>query len=207
MNASAPAATPLGPVLGRLARPGTAAPEDALRLALVDRMITTPPVDGADWVAAWRITAIAFADAIMAEARDGIERAALHARLPGRRLQAELPSDQEREVLIERFAAEAMQLEALADLGGDAQAVQRRRAAALNLAWDGALELSRVERRRWQRRAETVAQWRRPWRPLAITAALLLGGGLVVAAWLGGWWPAPAWFHPAIDAFWGLPWP
>ena len=55
--------------------------------------------------------------------------------------------------------------------------------------------------------AAELSAWRRPLRPV-----LVVGGGvvmltLIVAAWLGGWLPAPAWFAPIGAWVWSLPWP
>lgn len=198
--------TTLAPALGRLAA-APSRPDDDLRLDLIDRLVA-PGVaaDGQAWVRAWRVTAEALAERVIAEATDDLQRAATHSRFPSARLARLLPDTEVRELLAERLAAEGMELERLAPQG-DGSAVRRMRGAALEAAWDAALAVVQGERRQWRARAADVDAWRRPWRPLVVGGTMLGLVLLVAAAWIGGWMPAPTWFRPVIDAFWRLPWP
>ena len=83
--------TTLAPALGRLAA-APSRPDDDLRLDLVDRLVA-PGVaaDGQAWVRAWRVTAEALAERVIAEATDDLQRAATHSRFPSARLARLLP--------------------------------------------------------------------------------------------------------------------
>jgi hypothetical protein len=206
MTSPLPDRPPLGPALGRLARPPHGAADDALRLALIDRLIQSEPLGGGDWVRIWRETATEWAGAVLEDASDALRRAATRSRLPGARLAALLPDSESHQVLVERICAEAMALE---DLAGEplGPATTRRRGATLAAAWEGAAALVAAERARWQERAGTIAAWRRPWRPLLLVAVVLVPAVVLAALWIGGWVPTPSWFQPVVTAFWDLPWP
>jgi hypothetical protein len=206
MTESLPDRPPLGPALGRLARPPQGSADDGLRLTLVDRLIQSEPLGGGDWVRIWRETATEWAGAVLEEASDSLRRAATRSRLPGARLAALLPDPESHHVLVERICAEAMALE---DLAGEpfGAATTRRRGATLAAAWEGAAALVAAERARWRERADTIGAWRRPWRPLVVTALMLLSAAALAALWIGGWVPTPSWFQPVVSAFWDLPWP
>jgi hypothetical protein len=197
----------IAPALGRLAAPPGSGPDADLRIDLVDRLVVPGAAEsGPGWVTAWRATAEALADRVFEEASADLRRAAIRSRYPAGHLAGLLPDDTARDVLVERLAAEAMELERMASFPAD-PATTRARGAALEAAWDAAVGVVRAERRRWLALAQEVDGWRRPWRPLAVVGSVLVVLALVAAAWIGGWLPAPAWFRPVVDAFWGLPWP
>lgn len=199
--------TAVAPTLGRLASPPGRGGDDDLRIELVDRLVAPGAAEqGGAWVVAWRATAEALAERILAEASADLHRAATHARYPTGRLASLLPDGQAREVLVERLTAEGMELERLEQAAPGAATV-RMRGAALEAAWDAAQAVARAERSRWLAAATEVDRWRRPWRPLVVTAASAAVLLVVLAAWIGGWLPAPTWFRPVVDAFWRLPWP
>lgn len=198
--------TPLGPALGRLARPANGSAFDPVRLALIDRLVGSTPSSGEDWVAAWREAATALADQVLSDGEAELRRAATNSRLPEQRLRPLLPGGAEREVLIEKLVAAAIPLEELVN-EPVTSATTRNRGAALEAAWDASVQVVRGETARWRASAGRVAAWRRPWRQLVLAAIVLVPLTTLVAAWLGGWVAAPAWFQPAIDQFWRLPWP
>lgn len=200
---------PLSVDLGRLARPASAAPYEAVRLALLDRLIlagAAGPVGHATWEAAFAEAAGALRRDVLAMATDAVQAAARRSRLPAGRLRDALPDDAIAESLEERLLACGMPRERLAEMAIDPPG-RRARGAALEGAWDAAVALALTESRRWQRHATELAAWRRPLRPLLLSlgaVAMLLA---LMAAWLGGQLPAPDWFQPVHRAFWALPWP
>ncbi len=201
--------TALGPALGHLADPPRDAPYEALRLDLLDRVVqvaTTGTANGAAWVAAWEATAQALADTVLAEARDGMREAVAHARYPARRAAALLPDAETADALLQRLRAAGMPLEALA-AAPTTPDLTRRRAAAVDAAWETARQIAVSDLARWRAIAREISAWRRPLRPVLIAAGVALALVAVTAAWLGGWVPAPAWFAPIGAWFWSLPWP
>lgn len=196
----------LAPALGRLGAPGRHAGDERVRLALVDRLVSAGEPAGGEWVAAWHAASVTLAESLLATASRQLEKAALHSRMPKHRLATLLPDDAARARLIEQFAAEGIELERLEGLAPGA-ATDRVRGAALEAAWDRAQAVARREQDRWNRVASGVRHWRRPWRPLLILAGVAIPLVTLLAAWLGGWLPAPTWFDPIGQAFWSLPWP
>jgi hypothetical protein len=116
------------------------------------------------------------------------------------------PSAEAAERLLQRLLAEGMPLEVLEPAAVDA-ATDRRRGAALEAAWEGAVGVATAEAARYRQVAERTLAWRRPWRPLVMAGAAITIVALVIAAMIGGLVPAPDWFVPVIDWFWSWPWP
>lgn len=200
---------PLAPALGRLAAPPAGTPWDPIRLDLVDALVEVHAagrLDGAAWLAAWTTAATAVRDRVIAEARDRLRRAAVHSRLPERRLAELLPDQAAGERLLHRLLAEGMALEELESGGSDPER-QRRRGGALEAAWEGAMRIAAVEAGRYRTMADRTMAWRRPWRPLVLIGTVAVLVASLVAAVIAGVIPAPAWFRPVVDWFWGLPWP
>lgn len=197
----------LATTLGRLAAPPAAQPFDAIRLDLLDQLVTghshAPGHDA--WAGAWERAATALRDAVIADARAGLHAAALHSRYPARKLAAIGPDPEAAEALRHRLLAEGMRLETFEGQPADAP-TDRRRGAALEEAWGGAVRIALTEALRWRSAAGRIAAWRRPMRPFWALTALGLAVSIVVAGWLGGQLPAPAWFRPLHDAWWSLPW-
>lgn len=150
--------------------------------------------------------AMALRDAVTSEARTRLERAAVESRYPADLLRAELPDAAAADRLLQRLLAEGMPLE---QLEGEVASPEltRRRGAALESAWEAAVQIANAESARYRALAARIAAWRRPWRRLAIAAGVATVLALVVAAWIGGYLQAPGWFTPVVDWFWGLPWP
>lgn len=196
----------LAPALGRLGAPARSGGDERVRLALVDRLVSGGVPTGERWVAAWRDASTTLADGVLEAASARLRSAAAHSRMPKGDLLNALPDDAARTRLIEQFMAEGIELERLEELAPGA-ATDRIRGAALEAAWDRAQAVARREQDRWHQIASGVRHWRRPWRPLLISAAVLIPLATLLAAWLGGWLPAPAWFDPIGHAFWSLPWP
>jgi hypothetical protein len=199
--------TALAPALGRLAAPPNPhAPFEAIRLALVDRLVRARhhgTLDDDAWLDEWRTATDELAHAVLDEARGAMQRAAAVSRFPARRLAVLLPDRDYEQELRTRLQAEGVPLERLAGIGAGA----RQRGAALESAWDAAVRVASIERHRLQAVASELERWRRPWRPFVIVAAAALVFTTALAALLGGVLPAPAWFQPVTDWFWGLPWP
>lgn len=201
--------TPLSADLGRLARPGSAAPFTAIRLALLDRLIrfeVAGQLDHAAWEEAFAEAAGALREEVVARATEVVEAAGRRSRYPAARLRARVPRGEVAETLLHRLLACAIPLERLAAAAEDPTG-RRARGAALEGAWEAAEALASAELNRWRCVAEGIATWRRPLAPLLVglgTLAVVLG---IVAAWLGGQLTAPEWFRPFHAAFWRLPWP
>jgi len=201
--------TPLGTALGHLADPPRHAPYEALRLDLLDRIVGVSAdgrADGPAWVAAWEATAQALAETVLAEARDAMRQAVTHSRYPARRAAALMPDAETADILLQRLIAAGIPLEALA-AGPSTDDITRQRAAALEAAWDEARTIAVADLARWRAIAAELSAWRRPLRPVLVAAGVALLLTLVIAAWLGGWLPAPGWFAPIGAWFWSLPWP
>lgn len=208
-DALAPMTTPLSADLGRLALPARAAPLEAERLALLDRLIQADArgeLHHAEWEAAFADSAAAIRDLVMARAEEAVHAGAASSRYPGALLRDRLPGSEAAEALLHRLLACAMSVEALAGHGEDAS-TRRARGAALEGAWEAAMAVAAAEGAVWERRAQEIARWRRPIRPRVLTMAGLTAGLVVLAGWLGGQFPSPGWFEPVHTAFWSLPWP
>lgn len=142
---------------------------------------------------------------VLAEAEQMVRSAAAHSRYPSRRLQALLPDAEVADTLLHRLTAEAIPLERYEGLGDDPVS-RRARAAALEMAWEGAVRVAGAETARWRTIAMQVAAWRRPTGILWTVSVSVVLGALVVAGWLSGAIASPSWFHP-INALWWRLWP
>lgn len=195
-------------MLGRLAMPPVARPWEAIRLDLVDALVAAGAGGGmtpSACATAWATAAAALATAVQDEARAAIEAAVVHSRYPATRLAPLLPDAEQHDILLQRLLAAAIPLERLA-AAPDGEATQRARGAALETAWDDAVQIARAETARWRAVASRVAAWRRPWAPVIAVGGVVVVLTLVVSAWLGGQLDAPGWFDPIATWFWGLPW-
>lgn len=201
--------SPVAPALGRLAAPPRGRPHDPTRLALVDQIValnSRERLDGDAWLAAWEQAARALRDHVIAEAEARIDRAAARSRYPAGRLAEARPDADAADSLLNRLLAEGAALERMAGPERD-DALTRMRGAELEAAWGAAVRLADAELMHWTGVARDIENWRRPWRPFVIIAAVLLSLAVVIAALLGGLVPAPGWFTPVSDWFWSLPWP
>lgn len=195
-------------MLGRLAMPPVARPWEAIRLDLLDTLVTRRTEAGLPQhlcTTAWATAAAALASAVVEEAGRAITAAAAHARYPDRRLAPLLPDAEQHDMLLQRLLAAAIPLERLAD-APETTATHRARGAALEAAWDEAIRIAQTETVRWRGVAARVAAWRRPWTPVIIAGGVVVLLALIIAAWLGGQLDAPEWFTPIATWFWGLPW-
>ncbi len=200
---------PLGAELGRIARPGTNAPFDDVRFALLDELLAAKqgaPMAHAAWQQAFDHAARSLRMRVIEKAERGLREAGQISRYSARRLAALLPDAEAADALLHRLLAEGMPLERCEALP-DNDAARRRRALALEAAWEGAVGIARGEAGRWRLRAAQVAEWRPSRRPFWIGAGVVLALTVLVAAWLGGQLRAPAWFTPVSRFWWGLPWP
>ncbi|HET9133374.1 MAG TPA: hypothetical protein VFN90_03640 [Gemmatimonadales bacterium] len=198
--------TTLGSALGHLADPPREAPYEALRLDLLDRVVQVAAADGTAWVTAWDATSRALADAVLAEARDAIQGAARYARFPSRRVAALLPDAETADALLQRLRAAGIPLETLATRATTPD-ITRERAAAMEAAWHEARQIALGDLARWRAIAGEIAAWRRPLRGVLLASTVAVVIVAILAAWLGGWLPAPGWFAPIGTWFWSLPWP
>jgi len=201
--------SPIGAALGRIAAPG-ATGFDEVRLELADTVIAANAAGHLDqlrWEEAFQHAAGRLADAVSSQLTVSLTGAAAYANYPRRRLHAMLPDAEARDALYQRLLAEAMPLEALSPLSDDDPGANRRRAAALESAWDGAVRVAEAEARRGRALADAVARWRRPTGAAWAASGVLVIVAVIVASWLGGQLDAPHWFEPVARFWWGLPWP
>ncbi len=199
---------PLDAALGRLGAPPSPAPFDEIRLVMLDTLLVErrSSAGHAPWHLAWDRTATLMRDTVLGDARAALRAAAEHSRYPSRRLAALDPDDETAEILRNRLLAAGMALERFENEPGDPD-TDRRRGAALEQSWDGAVQVATADAARWRSIAAEVASWRRPMRPFWLVLTAAIGVTAVGAAWLGGQLDAPAWFAPVRDWWWGLPWP
>jgi hypothetical protein len=170
------------------------------------RAALDPPV----WLDVWRTAAAAVGDRVPAVIEARLRNAALRTRFPPRRLRALLPPPDDARVLRARLDAAGIPLEetlARPVQGGAWWDEIRRRAGALEEAWERLENVVRTELAAAAEREARIASWRpSPALPLAIgaiAAALLVWLGLA----LGGLVPRPGFLDPFNDWFWSLPWP
>jgi hypothetical protein len=200
--------TPLAAELGRLAAPAQGTPFDDVRLALLDAIIGAKAAGdmGQDaWEEVFGSAMRSLRLRVLAEAETAIRAAAAHSRYPIRRLHAALPDANAADTLLHRLLAEGMPLERFEGFADD-PVTRRARAAALETAWDGAVRVATAERSRWRAAAMQIAAWRRPMLQLWILSVALLLLAALIAGWLSGELPAPAWFRPVNEWWWRL-WP
>lgn len=199
---------PLDAALGRLGAPPSPAPFDEIRLAMIDTLLVERRTGAGHepWQRAWHRAATLIRDTVLEDARASLRAAAAHSRYPSRRIAALDPDDETAEILRNRLLAAGMPLEQFEGAPADAE-TDRRRGAALEQSWDGAVQVAVADAARWRSIAAEVASWRRPMRPFWMVVIAALGITAVIAAWLGGQLDAPAWFAPVRDWWWGLPWP
>lgn len=233
----------LGPLLGRLAAPAGASsglvPLDDVRISLVTELFQLAgaarafaaegDLDSAmqslnrhGWQAAWERAVTEAADRVATRIEHRFRSAASESRLPRRKLQKVLLTDDERrgiavrlgsgggalvealdrmEVLMRRAVRSAPESSDAGELWKKALTGVARR---LESAWLALEEAARAEEAAWQEDMDHVRRWKRPRLPLwIITIALsaaLLWAGLV----LGGFLPSPEWFRPVANQFWGI---
>lgn len=206
---TAPVTPSLAAQLGRIAAPPHGAPFESVRLALLEALITARhegSLTHETWQRAFDHAARSLRLRVIEHAERELRAAAAQSRFPRRRLAALLPDAEAADALLHRLLAEGIPLERF-ERQSDTDEMRHRRALAMEAAWEGAAAIAKAESLRWSGVAATVAAWRRPTAPVWVASALLLGGSLLVAAWLGGELPAPEWFDPIGRIFWGLPWP
>jgi hypothetical protein len=179
-----------------------------VRLALLDAVIAAKAAGRLDqeaWEEAFGSAARSLRLRVLADAEQMLRASAAHSRFPTRKLQGLLPNADAADSLLNRLLAEAMPLERFAGLGDDPVS-RRARAAALETAWEGAIRVADGEAARWRATAAQVTAWRRGTTPLWVITAGLLLLTLLLAGWLSGDIPSPAWFRPINDFWWRL-WP
>ncbi|HEY4099388.1 MAG TPA: hypothetical protein VGM20_00770 [Gemmatimonadales bacterium] len=200
--------TPIAAELGRVALPAQRTPFDDVRLALLDTIVAAKDEanGGAGvWLEAFAAAARSLRLRVVADADAALRAAARHSHYPSRRLRGLLPDQEAADTLLNRLVAQGIELEHLESASGD-PAMRRARAAALEVAWEGAVTLAVREAARWRVVAAQVAAWKRPIVPAWTVAAIVIAAAFVVSGWLGGELASPSWFHP-INALWWNLWP
>ncbi len=202
----------IGPWLGVVASPrprpapgGVAL--DAVRLALVDRLLRGGAGGAAPWLAAWEEAVGQAVGLTVTTINQFATDAATRSLAPERVVRAAQPDPGDVRMIEARLASTGIPLETAAAHGDGAQLPLSRLGGALEEAW---LELERTVTaivQEWQPRARLVAAWRRPQAPLWIGTAALVLLAIVTGAMLGGYLPSPGWFRPFTNWWWSLPWP
>jgi len=199
----------LGPDLGRLAAPPSAAPFEGIRISMVDALISARAggEPGHDpWRHAWEGAVGQLRDSVISDAHLTIDAAGSYSRFPSGRLARAMPDAEAEEILLNRLLAEGIPLERFEGAAGGG-VLDRQRAAALEQAWDGATRLAQSSTARWRSAAAEISAWRRSMMPFWVISGLLVLGALLVSAWLGGFLPAPVAFEPVHRWWWSLAWP
>jgi hypothetical protein len=179
-----------------------------VRLSLLDAVVAANAAGKLDqqaWEEAFGSAVRSLRLRVLADAEQMVRAASTHSRYPARRLPALLPDALAAESLLNRLLAAGMPLERFEGLGDDPVS-RRARAAALDVAWEGAVDVATAETARWRAVAARVAAWRRPTATLWVITALILAGAMLLAGWLSGEIPSPEWFHP-VNEFWWRVWP
>lgn len=222
----------LGPWLGPLVEPGRrfAAGElvlDDLRWALATAVfegageararLARGDADGArralgadTWLAAWERAVVDTSGRTVEEIERRFRAAARLSRMPRPLLEELLPDEAARRALAARLGATGIPLEEalgrLEQTDGQWPEPIRRLAGELEVAWDALEHAVLAELARVEPVLAPVREWKRPWRPLALTAIALGLAVLWLGLVLGGYLRVPAWFRPAAEWIWGLGW-
>ncbi len=202
----------IGPWLGVVSSPRTrpapgGVPLDAVRLALVDRLLREGGRGAAAWLAAWEEAAGQAVSVTVAAINQAATEAAARSLAPERVVRAARPDPDDVRVIRARLGSAGIPLETAAATGDGADVPLSRLGGALEEGW---LELERMVTaimQEWLPRARLVAAWRRPQAPLWIGTATLLLFAIVTGLMLGGYLPSPRWFKPFTNWWWSLPWP
>ena len=195
--------TELGPLLGRLtSSPNQSAPAEAL-LSPVRLELVTGIFERAGWSAAWEQAVSQAGRTISSEIESRLRAAAQVSRYPARRLNQELPTVEDRSVLLARLASAGIQYEEAITRVEDPTQI-RRASGELEVAWDQLVVTASEELSRWDLRATRIRSWRRPWTPFVLATAVVLALAIWVGLVLGGYLRSPSWMRPLADWVWSL---
>lgn len=189
---------------------------EARRLAARDeRQAALAAVGRTAWLEAWEEAVAGVAELLGAQIEDRLRAAALHARMPRRRLARLLPDATARRALVARLggtgvglvpALDLLERRAEAALGATGldrdvmdgwQEALRTAGRRLDAAWIALEETVEREWAHWERLAAEIAAWRKPWWPVVATGAIVLAGAVWLGLVLGGYLAAPGWFAAA----------
>jgi hypothetical protein len=237
MAAPQPLVPELGPLLGRLSVPrGPASglvPLDDIRLRLVSELFDLAgaarefagegDIPGAvqslnrqGWLAAWERAVDAAAKRVAERISARIESAAAEVRLPKKKLQRLLLTEEERRGIEVRLGSGGSFLvEALDELEATVREASRKPVPAsrwrdalggvarrLESAWVALEEAAAREEASWQQDIAEIRRWRRAQWPLWIVTLVVLGASLYLGAVLGGLTPAPELLRPLAEWWW-----
>lgn len=202
----------IGPWLGVVSSPRPrpapgGVPLDAVRLALVDRLLREGGRGAGAWLAAWEDAVGQAVTVTVTAINQAATDTAARSLAPERVVRAARPDPDDMRMIQARLGSAGIPLEAAAARGTGADVPLSRLGGALEEAW---LDLERMVAatvQEWLPRARMVAAWRRPQAPLWIGTAALLLFALVTGLMLGGYLPSPGWFKPFTNWWWSLPWP
>jgi len=186
---------------------------EARRLAgREERQAAVGAIGRTAWLEAWEEAVGAVATLVAERAARRLAAEARAARLPRRKRRRLLPDEGEQRAIAARLGSAGAalvpaldQIEVRAEAALEATALERDAVEAwqdalrtsarrLEASW---LDLENAvvgETRRWERMADDVSRWRKPWWPVVVVTVL----GLAIAGWLGlvlgGQLQAPGWF-------------
>lgn len=188
--------------------------------SLDDRAAIIGSLHPRNWRALWDQALAAVAGRTATAINEGFERAAAESRYSRRSLARQQVSSTELAAITARLGAGAISFEQalhrLEELAGAAGASGASGEAAfgrwgealtaaarqLETAWLALEEAVDREGKRWQPEIEKVRRWKRPKWPLWLISAVVIGVATWVGLVLGGFIPAPAWFHPVAEFWW-----
>jgi hypothetical protein len=162
----------------------------------------------AAWLEVWEQAVAAVARSVENEVERRLRDAAMVSRYPAKRLAAALPDAEERRLLAARLSAAGSGLETavglLLDDSRPWNEAIRLVTGELQTAWQQLSAAALREIERWERRAGEIRAWRRPWLPLLLGGAALLGIAGYLGLVLGGYLQVPAWLRPFAEWVWNL---
>lgn len=173
-----------------------------------------------DWRAAWDRAVSGAAGRVKEAIDERLDRAAAESRYPARALARLKVREGEQAAIAARLGAGAIPFEqALARLDELSSPATRggvegeaafaawwegvtEAARRLDAAWASLAERANAEVQRWQGEVETVRQWHRPWWPLWLLTAVVLGLAVWLGLILGGYLAVPGWLKPFANWWW-----
>lgn len=227
----------VGAYLGRMAAPPPLGDEDPVarllepaRLELLDSLFAAAArardaeeeeaariLGEAFWLDLWRRAAVRAVASLVEHLTAALAAAGREARAPHRVVAERHITPHERAQWLAIFEAAGIPLEqavarwaAQAEGGGYDRSwvgMLRAHGMALEESWDRLRVQMAARHQEGMGRVAALRAWSRPRRPLWISSILVVALGAVLGLMIGGYLPAPAWFRPAIDAWWRFPWP
>lgn len=163
------------------------------------------------WLGVFRATARKAAADTLGEVDRRLEAARQRSAMPSRRFRKLAPTDEDRQIIVNRGVAAGIPLERVTP-PESLPLVRwndgiRHTASALEESWDRLEHVMTEELVVWSMTAYRIGAWRRPPSVLWWTVALLALAALALGLSVGGYLPAPGPLAEVRGWWWSLPWP